>query len=48
MKELPVELGERRYPIYIGADLLSQSALLARHIKARQVLVVTNGTIAPL
>lgn len=48
MKELPVELGERRYPIYIGSDLLSQSALLTKHIKAKQVLVVTNTTVAPL
>ncbi len=48
MKVLPVELGERSYPIYIGSDLLNQSTLLTRHIKAKQVLVVTNSTIAPL
>lgn len=48
MKELPVELGERRYPIYIGSNLLSQSTLLTQHIKAKQVLVVTNTTVAPL
>jgi 3-dehydroquinate synthase len=48
MKVLPVELGERSYPIYIGSDLLKQTTLLTRHIKAKQVLVVTNSTIAPL
>lgn len=48
MKELPVELGERSYPIYIGSNLLSQSTLLTTHIKAKQVLVVTNTTVAPL
>ncbi|MFI3219466.1 MAG: 3-dehydroquinate synthase, partial [Methylococcales bacterium] len=48
MKVLRVELGERSYPIYIGADLLSQAVLLTQHIKAKQVLVVTNSTIAPL
>ena len=48
MKTLQVELGHRSYPIYIGADLLSQAELYTRHIKARQVMVVTNTTIAPL
>ena len=48
MKTLQVELGDRSYPIYIGAGLLSQAELYTRHIKARQVMVVTNTTIAPL
>lgn len=48
MKELTVELGERSYPIYIGAGLLKQANLLKQHIKSKQVVVVTNTTIAPL
>jgi 3-dehydroquinate synthase len=48
MKKLLVALGNRSYPIYIGSGLLNQSELYARHIKARQVVVVTNATIAPL
>lgn len=48
MQSLQVDLGERSYPIYIGADLLSQSALFAPHIQGRQVAVVTNETVAPL
>jgi 3-dehydroquinate synthase len=48
MKKLLVELGDRSYPIYIGSGLLNQSELYAQHIKARQVVVVTNTTIAPL
>jgi 3-dehydroquinate synthase len=48
MKELLVELGDRSYPIYIGSGLLSQSELFAKHIKSKQVVVVTNETIAPL
>jgi 3-dehydroquinate synthase len=48
MKKLQVELGDRSYPIYIGSGLLSQSELLVKHIKSRQVVVVTNETIAPL
>jgi len=48
MKKLLVELGDRSYPIYIGSNLLSQAELYTQHIKAKQVIVVTNATIAPL
>jgi 3-dehydroquinate synthase len=48
MNTLQVELGDRSYPIYIGSGILGQTELYARHIKARQVLVVTNETVAPL
>lgn len=48
MKTLTVALGERSYPIYIGAGLLAQADLLTRHIKSKQVVIVTNETIAPL
>jgi 3-dehydroquinate synthase len=48
MKKLLVELGDRSYPIYIGSGLLSQSELFTQHIKSRQVVVVSNQTIAPL
>ena len=48
MQTLHVDLGERSYPIYIGADLLSRSELLTAHIVGRQVAVVTNETVAPL
>jgi 3-dehydroquinate synthase len=48
MQTLHVDLGERSYPIYIGADLLSRSDLLVPHIVGRQVAIVTNETVAPL
>ena len=48
MKTLKVDLGERSYPIHIGQGLLRQPALLTEHIRGRQVMVVTNDTIAPL
>jgi 3-dehydroquinate synthase len=47
MKELRVELKENSYPIYIGSGLLSQKELLIKHIKSKQVLIVTNVTVAP-
>ncbi len=45
---LTVELGRRSYPILIGDGVLSDSALLARHVPARDVLIVSNTTVAPL
>lgn len=48
MKTLHVDLGERSYPIYIGQNLLTKPDLLAPHIAGKQVLIVTNETIAPL
>ena len=47
-KILNVELGDKSYPIYIGTDLLSSKSLLIDHIQGRQVMIVTNTTIAPL
>ena len=48
MKTLTVELGSRSYPIYIGQQLLGNADLLIGHISSRQVMLVTNDTIAPL
>jgi 3-dehydroquinate synthase len=48
MKSLNVALAERSYPIYIGHGLLDQPELLTRHIAGREVMVVTNTTVAPL
>jgi len=47
MQTLYVELGERRYPIFIGSDLDPQ-ALLAPYIQGKQVMIVSNTTVAPL
>lgn len=48
MELLTVELGERSYPIYIGSGLLSRPELLRPHIPGRQVMLVSNETVAPL
>ena len=48
MNTLKVELGSRSYPILIGAGLLAQADLLREHIAARDVLIVSNTTVAPL
>jgi 3-dehydroquinate synthase len=45
---LKVELGSRSYPILIGDGLLGQPELLRQHVLARDVLIVSNTTVAPL
>ncbi len=48
MTTLDVALGDRGYPIYIGRNLLGQAALLQKHLAGKEVLVVSNETVAPL
>ncbi len=48
METLQVELGARSYPIHIGAGLLDRIPSLLPKLAGKQVLVVTNVTVAPL
>ena len=48
MQTLTVNLGERSYPILIGAGLLSSPTVLAGHIPAGDVLLISNTVVAPL
>ncbi|HEX7972569.1 MAG TPA: 3-dehydroquinate synthase [Thiobacillus sp.] len=48
MQTLNVDLGERSYPIHIGAGLLDRPDLLLPHLSQKRVAVVTNTTVAPL
>ena len=48
MKILELDLAEKSYPIYIGQGLLDQAKLLINHIAGKQVMIVTNTTVAPL
>ena len=48
MKTLHVDLGDRSYPIYIGPNLLGNADLLTPHIGGKQVMIVSNETVAPL
>ena len=47
MQTLYVELGERRYPIFIGSQLDPQQ-LLEPYIHGKQVMIVSNTTVEPL
>lgn len=47
-QRIEIALGERSYPILIGPGLLTDAATLRAHIPARDLLIVTNETIAPL
>jgi 3-dehydroquinate synthase len=48
MERLTIDLGARSYPILIGPGLLGDAQLLASHVPARDALLVTNATVAPL
>jgi len=48
MQCLNVDLGDRSYPIYIGAGLFEGPELLAPHIVGKRVFIVTDDTVAPL
>lgn len=43
-----VDLGDRAYPIHIGAGLIGRTELFAPHIKGSSVTIVTNTTVDPL
>jgi 3-dehydroquinate synthase len=47
VETIVVALGNRSYPIHIGAGLLERRDLLAASISAHQILVVTNEIVAP-
>ncbi len=48
MQRIDVKLGDRSYPIFIGAGAMSLADELDRAIPARDVLLVTNTTVGPL
>lgn len=47
-ERIDIDLGERSYPILIGPRLIDDAAALGQHIAARNLLIVTNSTVAPL
>jgi 3-dehydroquinate synthase len=48
MDRVDVDLGERSYPIHIGAGLLPRLSEFMPTLAGKQIMVVTNTTIAPL
>ena len=48
MQTIQVDVGHSRYPIAIGPGLLGNRELLGAHIRGRDLLIVTNTTVAPL
>jgi 3-dehydroquinate synthase len=48
LHQVPIELGDRSYPISIGTGLLGDPATWASVPQAAQALIVTNTTVAPL
>lgn len=48
MQTLTVPLADRSYPILVGRGLIHDGALLRAHIPGKDILLVTNTTVAPL
>ena len=48
MHTLTVDLGERSYPILIGAGLLHSRDMLAANIPGRDAVLISNTVVAPL
>jgi 3-dehydroquinate synthase len=48
MQTLTVHLNDRSYPILIGSNLLQSQTVLAAHIPAGDVLLISNTVVAPL
>jgi 3-dehydroquinate synthase len=48
VQTLQVDVGHTRYPISIGPGLLSNRELLEAQIRGRDILIVTNATVARL
>ncbi len=48
MQTLTMELGDRSYPIYIGAGLLARAELIVERLHKKKVAIITNATVAPL
>lgn len=48
MITLSVDLGERSYPVYIGAYALEHSEFFLPHLDGEQVVIVTDETVGPL
>ncbi len=48
METVQVELGDRSYPIHVGAGLLSQRELIEPALGGARAVVITNETVAPL
>jgi 3-dehydroquinate synthase len=48
VQTLQVDVGHSRYPIAIGSGLLTNRELLDAHLRGRDLLIVTNTTVARL
>ena len=48
MQTLSLALGERSYPIHVGAGLLRRADLVVPFLARKSVAIVTNSTVAPL
>lgn len=48
LRQIDVNLPHHSYPIYIGNQLFNRLDLLSRHVTSKQIMIVTNETVAKL
>src|SRR5690554_3703211 len=48
MQSLNLDFGERSYSIHIGPQLLEQPNLILPQLSGKQLLIISNTTVAPL
>lgn len=48
MPVVNVSLGDRSYPIHVGAGLLARAELIMERLRKKKVAIITNTTVAPL
>lgn len=48
MEIIQVELGDRSYPIFIGASLLESGQIPHAHFGVGKVVIISNATVAPI
>ena len=48
MQTLNLALGNRSYPIHIGAGLLTRAELIAERLPKKKVAIITNAIVGPL
>jgi 3-dehydroquinate synthase len=48
MQTLNVALGERSYPIHIGAGLIARAELIAERLPKKKAAIITNTVVGPL
>lgn len=48
MNVIMANFDKRSYPIYVGDDVINSADIFQRHVHGRQIMLVSNETVAPM